>query len=317
MSRFIRIGVYYDGTYFAYASDYYRYHHPRQSRLSISGFHEYLRCEIAQREDVDPNFCQIAEAQYYRGRFPAEEASRQGRLLGERKFEDALNRARVKTHFPVMYVHPGQQIEERGVNTSLVIDALEAAFLKRVDVVVLVTGDKDFVPLADRLGSWGCRVMVAAWDVQSSDGQIVLRVAQDLLNVVPYPLLVSTDIDHRTRGSEPLVSNLFLSNSIQSDPEPSGDIYDQPMPGDGDAEEEYETGVVVNLPPARDYGFIAPDSGGENLFFHASWVIDDGLGTDDRFDYLNVGDPVSFILGENPKTGKPVATHVSEINPRG
>jgi len=309
MSRFVRIGIYYDGTHFAYASNYYRYHHPRQARISISGFHEYLRTEIAQREEVATNFCQIAEAHYYRGRLPADEVNRQGRLLGERKFEDALARARVKTHFPVMHSHTYQAAEEWGVNASLVIDTMEAAFLKRVDVIVLVTGDKDFVQLAERLGSWGCRVMVAAWDVQSSDGQITLRAAQDLLNVVPYPLLVNTDIDHRTRGSEPFVNNLFVPR------DPQIDLMPDDIPDDVHIDEEYERGVVINLPHGRDYGFIAPDRGGENLFFHSSWVGDEtGLAeSEDLFESLNVGDAVTFIAGENPKTGQPCATDVTVI----
>ncbi len=318
MTGFVRVGISYDGTDFARASDYYRWHHPRLSRLSIPGFHAYLRAEIAKKEKTEPDFCHIAEAHYYRGRFLADEVDKKdGRLLGERKFEDALARARVKTHFSIILSHPNQTLEERGVNTSLVMDALEAAFLKKVDVVVLVTGDKDFVPLADRLGSWGYRVMVAAWDVQSSDGQFTLRTAQDLLDVVPYPLLVSADIHHRTRGREPIVNGIFLTDA-PSEPLPPADIDDHPAPSDGDMNEAYETGVIVNLPSGRDYGFIAPDSEGENLFFHASWTVDEtgSSGSDDLFDCFNVGDAVTFIVSENPKTGKYVPTHVSEMRSR-
>lgn len=118
----IRIGIYYDGTYFAYVSDFYRYHHPRQARISITGFHDYLRQAILEKESEKdgPGFCQITEAHYYRGRFPADEVNQQkGRLLGERKFDDALARARVITHFPIMHSYSDQTARERGVNWDL------------------------------------------------------------------------------------------------------------------------------------------------------------------------------------------------------
>ena len=48
-----RIGVFYDGNYFHRVSDFYRFHHPRLARISISGFHEFLRHEIANMAGGD------------------------------------------------------------------------------------------------------------------------------------------------------------------------------------------------------------------------------------------------------------------------
>ena len=45
----LRIGVFYDGTYFSHVSNYYLYQHERKSRLSISGIHEFIRDEISRQ----------------------------------------------------------------------------------------------------------------------------------------------------------------------------------------------------------------------------------------------------------------------------
>lgn len=35
----LRVGVFYDGTYFSHVSNYYLYQHERKARLSIEGCH--------------------------------------------------------------------------------------------------------------------------------------------------------------------------------------------------------------------------------------------------------------------------------------
>ncbi len=41
------------------------------------------------------------------------------------------------------------------------------------------------------------------------------------------------------------------------------------------------------------FGFIRPEGGGDDIYFHASWVIDK------KFDELKEGDQVQFDLSEN------------------
>lgn len=311
----IRIGVFYDGNYFAKVSDYYRYHHSRQARISIAGFHYFLRHEIAGRagEDTPSRFCHIVEAHYYRGRFTAEDTDREpGRLLRERKFDDALMKARVTTHFMPMIaaVGDGGAPREPGIDVLLTLDAHEAAISEKIDFIVLVAGDGDFVPLAERLNSLNCSVVVAAWDVQSANGEVSVRTAQALLDVVPHPIMMQTIIEDRVRKNDPVVNGLFMDSRFRSP------TRIKPQEGE-QVRSSSDTGVVVNLPAGRDFGFIEPDLGGENLFFHASWVHPDGLmseetdGVAEPFEILAVGDIVEFKLGENSKTGQPIATEVT------
>lgn len=309
--RTSRIGVFYDGSYFAQVSDYYRYHHSRQARISIAGFHDFLRHEIAKEAETgSPRFCHIVEAHYYRGRFPAEDTDREpGRLLRERKFDDALMRARVTTHFMPVASSGSGKVRERGIDVLLTLDAHEAAIARRVDFIVLVTGDGDFVPLAERLNSLNCRVVVAAWDVQSPDEKLSLRTAQALLDVVPHPVMMQSIIDDRSRRHDPLVNKMFMDHQPRAVAGGGhGDTVSHDISALGD--KELCGGVIVNLPAGRDFGFIAPVRGGENLFFHASWMEDD---SPDGFSKLTIGDHVEFNISENPKTGQPIAIDVTVI----
>ena len=63
-----RIAVFYDGNFFFHVSNYYQYHHERRQRVSVGGLHDFIRDEIAAREDSDIRYCHITDAHYYRGR---------------------------------------------------------------------------------------------------------------------------------------------------------------------------------------------------------------------------------------------------------
>ena len=72
---------------------------------------------------------------------------REGHLLRERKFDDALMEARVTTHFIPMAAAGDGKVRERRIDVLLTLDAYDAALSKKIDFIVLVTGDGDFVPL--------------------------------------------------------------------------------------------------------------------------------------------------------------------------
>jgi cold shock CspA family protein len=270
-NRLTRIGVFYDGTYFSHVSNYYLHHHPRRARISLSGLHELVRHQVAQSEGVDPRYCQIVDAHYFRGRLRAVDAEERGLLLRERSFDDVLMREGVVTH----YLPLGPE-GEKGIDVWLALEAYELAIYKRFQVSVLLTADSDFLPLVRKLNSLGTRVMLLAWAFKWTDQdhqERETRTSQILLREVTYPVLMHELID---QGSgDPRVEGLFLP---PREPRPAGELVE---------------GTVQSL--KEGYGFITPAGGGANLFFfHASVREGD-------WDALAPGDRVRFRVGSNER----------------
>ena len=66
------------------------------------------------------------------------------------------------------------------------------------------------------------------------------------------------------------------------------------------------TGTVKFFTTAKGFGFIAPDSGGNDVFVHISDLEKSGLSN------LDAGQKVTFDVGRDSKTGKMRATNVRE-----
>lgn len=300
-SRLTRVGVFYDGNFFAHVSNYYLHKHDRGARISISGLHEFIRNKVAENEGSDSRYCQIVDAHYFRGRLSAQEAEKRNMLLGERSFDDVLMRAGVTTHY--LPLGPNG---EKGVDVWLSLEAFELAMYKRFDVSVLVAGDSDFLPLVRKLNTLGTRVLLLGWDFEylDADGrQRATKTSQALLEEVTYPVLMHQVIDDRTLRNDRLVNGIFMPvveprqrealasaaaaterNRSEIAPRP---IDTEPLPT------ERRHGVVQNL--LEGYGFIKPADGGDNLFFYNKAV------SGAEFKALAIGDAVSYVLGRNAK----------------
>ena len=336
--KLTRIGMFYDGGYFAHVSDFYLYNHERKARISIQGLHALVRDEVGKGEQTDARYCQIVEAHYFRGRFSADDARRfdaqrqagDSTLYRERKFEDALIKAGVTPHFlPIFANDDGRPSREKGTDVWLALEAFDLARNKGLNVVVLVTGDGDYVPLVRKLNGLGTRVMVTAWDLSLGAGSGTTRTAQALIDEVTYPVMMGDIIDNRARRYDPLVVNLFVSRPPPAaHPQPaagepvetgltlpqtdSDGNDDRPWqrgtgrggPGSSSGEAARAMGTIANLPFGREFGFIEADTGGDRLFFHQTWV--EGC----HFNDLQPGDRVEFTPDSNPRDGRPVAMHV-------
>lgn len=305
-NQLIRIGVFYDGGYFSHVSNYYRYDHERAARISIRGLHEFIRNEVSRRERTNPHYCQIIEAHYFRGRFSAEESQERGMLVGERQFEDALMKAGVTTHFLPVSSRGDEEPKEEGVDVWLALEAFELAIRKGFDIVALVSGDSDYVPLVRKLNALGVRVMVTAWDFDLSDGRPGTRTAQALIDEVTYPVMMDAIINDRARRSDPVIDKLFLApraEAAAAAPAPRAPPQARPDGADG----KRLIGVIGSMPFGREFGFVEPDDGGENLFFHQTWV------ENCPFHELRPGDRVEYTPEANPNTGRPVAMRVVRL----
>lgn len=208
--RFLRIGVFYDGTYFSHVSNYYLHSDPRNARLSIEGLHQFIRTEVSREEQIDERFCQIVDAHYFRGRLSARQSRQMDAdfLYRERQFDDVLIREGVTLHHMPVAGQNGTQVEEKGIDVWFALEAFELALLKKFDIVVLVTGDGDFVPLVRKLNTHGARVMLLAWDLDAPGR--TTRTSQALINEVTYPIMMHSEITSRGRKKDLAIDHLFV-----------------------------------------------------------------------------------------------------------
>ncbi len=216
-NRLISIGIFYDGSYFFKVSNFYKFGHPRSARLSFDGVHNFVVTKIAELEDVEEQYCHIVESHYFRGRLSAQTATATSQLEKERIFDDVLIKAGILTHYLPLDETNYPRPVEKGIDVSLSVEALDLAFHRQFDVVVLVACDGDYVPLVKKLNGIGVRVMLLAWDFSyeydTDSGQRRkehTRVSQSLLNSVTYPIMMSRLIDDRTSQRDAKVNGLFV-----------------------------------------------------------------------------------------------------------
>lgn len=282
-NKLTKIGVFYDGNYFAHVSNYYNYYHQRRQRLSVSGLHEFIRHKVAQEEGVDIRFCQIVDSHYFRGRLSASEAQTKNTLFNERAFDHVLMNEGVVTHYL-----PLGPSGEKGIDVWLALEAFELSIFKRFNVVVLIVCDGDYVPLVRKLNALGVRVMVLGWDFKVSiDGEERTTVtSQKLLEEVTYPTMMNLVIDDKTKTRDSIINNLFVPQKEIKRIEATDRSPQVEQPS------QRVSGVIKAL--KQGYGFIKTDSGAPDHFFYWSDCEVD-------FNDLMEGQKVTFVSATNEK----------------
>jgi uncharacterized LabA/DUF88 family protein len=204
-----RIAVFYDGSFFWKLSQHYKYVHPRKSFLDIDGLHEYIRHRVAGLEtNNNVSMCQIVEAHFFRGRFSLKAVKEQPdpskQMETDRLQDQILMHAGVVTHYHPMneYVTPPV---EKGIDVWLALEAYDLAVHKRFDVLVLVSGDSDFVPLIRKINGLGTRVLVLGVDLEGS------RTSQKLIEEASYTVMLSEEIASKASKSDPIINGIFFT----------------------------------------------------------------------------------------------------------
>ncbi len=292
-SSLTKIGVFYDGNYFLHVSNYYNYIHPRQSRISIAGLHAFIRHQVALDEGTDPRLCRIVDAHYFRGRLSAKEASQKGsQLYYDRIFNEILMLEGITTHYLPVRTYQGVR-QEKGVDVWFALEALESAFLRDLDVVVLITTNGDYKTLVRKLNARGVRTMVVYWEFEFVDDygqEKTTRISQDLEHEVVYAVPMHEIIEAGAKKNNPLVQNLFVLQPADI-PEPTVKVNEN-------GEEVYQSSI---LSLKNGYGFISYPP--NNLFFHFQTLVDT------EPEELAPGTVVTFDITQNDR-GQDIATNV-------
>ncbi|MBL7963141.1 MAG: NYN domain-containing protein [Flavobacteriales bacterium] len=301
----LKVGVFYDGSYFTHVSNYYNYVHPHRRRIHIGGLHDFIRHQLAELEATGPNLCHIIDAHFFRGRFAAREArEKPDQLYYDRVFDEVLMYNGVQTHYLPLRDMAGRK-KEKGIDVLMALETYELCMLKRYDVVVLIASDGDHVPLVRKLHALGCKTMLLGWDFEFTDeltGELqTTRTSRDLWNEVSYPLQMTELVEEGLKGNDPVVRELFVAKEER--------VEEHAHTANGLGEEQ-ENGrrrsEVMSL--HNGYGFIRfPDN---NLFFIHQDV------ENPLFAELMVGDEVEFDVATNDR-GQRVARHIRRVEEGG
>jgi uncharacterized LabA/DUF88 family protein/cold shock CspA family protein len=315
-AKLTRIGVFYDGNYFLHVSNFYNYSHPIRSRIDITGISELIRKKVAEYEHTTPNLCQIVDSHYFRGRLSAYEANQKGnQLFYDRLFDDILMAEGVVTHYLPIRNRWGRR-EEKGIDVWLALEAFELTLYKKFDVLVLIAGDGDYVPLLRKVNTLGTRVMVISWDFEYTDDlgrEMITKTSQDLLDEASYPVHMHQLIEEwMDAENETALKSIFLQRDKDAPPAhtalPLSDYggYNSSVVINGinaqnNEEKENNVGSISagrsvlrskTITVRNGYGFISYPP--NNLFFHYSDVIGD-------FNEIKEGDTVEFIIAHNER----------------
>jgi uncharacterized LabA/DUF88 family protein/cold shock CspA family protein len=301
-NRAVKVGVFYDGSYFTHVSNYYNYVHPHRRRLHIGGVHDFIRHTVAGREGTLPSLCHIIDAHFFRGRFSAKDANEKpNQLYYDRVFDDVLMYNGVRTHYLPVKDQMGRK-REKGIDVLMALETFELCMLKRYDVVVLIASDGDHVPLVRKLHALGCKTMLLGWDFEFTDQetgeQQFTKTSTDLWNEVSYPMPMHDLIEEGLRDNDEIVREMFvLRDSVRE-----LDVEGIQPAAARLVDEERHRSTVMSL--MNGFGFIRfPDN---NLFFRYDDLQEVG------FDDLAVNDEVEFNVAVNAK-GQRVAKHIRRL----
>jgi len=286
----LRIGIFYDGYYFYKVSNYYKYEHEKKSRISISGLHDFIRSEVANLTKTDSRQCRIIDAHYFKGRSSAKELGE--KVQSERVFEDILMRENIVSHYLPLRFGDNNTVQEKGIDVWLALEAYELALYKHFDILALVAGDGDYIPLVRKLHTIGTQVMLICWDFSyhNENGDAVetktsRQLQEEVFFSVPMhqrieqsdnPLIKELFVPEKTFDRVPVISNLKHENSNE--------------------ENGQSVSTIFSINP-NGFGFIK-DEERNNIFFHYSRV------TNCDFTELKYGMKVKYSLEEDQERSK-------------
>ena len=156
----LRIGVFYDGSHFSYAQNYF--YGRKLGWLIFQPFHHLLESYIQKHYQGFADY-KVVYAAWYQGLFTSVNADEK-QLRRDRNRHHDLMHAGVETKFYPM----SQSLGEKGIDVAMAIDILQVGMEGIMDVAVLVTGDGDFVPLVRALMKKGITVVVAYFGYEDS-----------------------------------------------------------------------------------------------------------------------------------------------------
>jgi cold shock CspA family protein len=182
-------------------------------------------------------------------------------------------------------------VQEKGIDVWLALEAYELAIYKHFDILVLIAGDGDYVPLVRKLHTQGTQVMLICWDFSyhNENGDMVeTKTSRQLLADVFFPVPMHQKIEQEDNE---YIRDLFVPERVQEfvyNNNPAPAVISDPL--------EESTSTIFSINP-NGFGFIK-DEERNNIFFHYSRV------TNCDFPDLKYGMVVKYAVEEDEERSK-------------
>jgi uncharacterized LabA/DUF88 family protein len=194
----LRIGVFYDGSYFTYAQLHYNTI-KENGWIVFEPLHELIEQVMAEKEQGFNSY-KVVYASWFQGLKHTKQTEAKHLELERNRHIDLID-AGVELKF----THNNHEQNEKGVDVKMALEVLQVALDDKIDIAVLITGDGDFIPLVRALMKQGKRVLLFYFDYENKYNKSFAN--KKLINTCNYAINF-TEIE-ANKTFKPYFKNLF------------------------------------------------------------------------------------------------------------
>jgi uncharacterized LabA/DUF88 family protein len=184
---FLRIGVFYDGTFFTKVQKYFW--GKREAWLDFKEFHRFLE-KIVERKEQGYSSYKVVYSAFFQGLHKKNSATEEN-LRHDRQTHLDLLHAGIEFKSLPMSDSTGDKgkEKEKGIDVYMAVETLLVGLGGKIDIAILVTGDGDFVPLVRALMKNGVMVFIAYFGYEEAGHKSFAN--ERLLNAANYSVNIN------------------------------------------------------------------------------------------------------------------------------
>ncbi|MFN8333689.1 MAG: NYN domain-containing protein [Cyclobacteriaceae bacterium] len=179
---FLRIGVFYDGTFFVKAQNFL--YGQGYGWLSFQELHKLFE-NFSRTKEQGFSLSKVVYSAWFQGLYKSSQATEDNLRLDRKRQHDLLHAGIEPRNIPM-----SETQGEKGIDVYMAVETLQIGLDEKIDLAILVTGDGDFVPLVRALMKNGVRVMIAYFEFQEGDKKLSFA-NERLLNSANYQLCIN------------------------------------------------------------------------------------------------------------------------------
>jgi uncharacterized LabA/DUF88 family protein len=179
---FLRIGVFYDGTFFTKAQNYF-WGQKTYGWLTFQEFHKLLESYVGKKEQGYAAY-KIVYSAWFQGLHKESLATEANLRLDRKRHHDLLHAGIEPKNVPM-----SETQGEKGIDVYMAVETLQVGLDDKIDIAILVTGDGDFVPLVRALMKNGIRVVIAYFEYEELKNKSFAN--ERLINSANYSINVN------------------------------------------------------------------------------------------------------------------------------